>query len=59
MANPEAWAPTGGFTGIGVHLLPSGLRAFAIPLLVAGVLLLVVAWVLTVRIKKADEQTGL
>jgi hypothetical protein len=52
MSNPKAWAPTGGFTGIAVHLLPGGLRMLAVPLFISAVLLLIAALALTIHLKR-------
>jgi hypothetical protein len=50
MANPKAWATTGGFTGIAVHLLP-GEQQLALALFVSGILLLAVALALTIYLR--------
>ena len=51
LANPTAWAPTGGFSFVAVNLLPGGLASLFLPLLVCGVVLLVVGLLITWRLK--------
>ena len=51
LANPKAWASTGGLRFVGVNLLPGGLASLFVPLLICSVVLLAVGLLITLHIK--------
>lgn len=52
LANPKAWAPTGGLGFVAVNLLPGGLASLFVPLLICGAILVVLGLLITWRIRK-------